>query len=110
MVTVVSVSALISSAGMLSGPAAFPFLSVAMAFLTSALDGLLQLMGSSVSADGHGMSGSASGAGWFNNSLKCYAHLFSCSSVVVSGLPSLFLTGLSVCVLELAWQLLGCQV
>jgi hypothetical protein len=52
MVTEVSVSALMASAGMLSGAAALLFLSVTMVFLISALNGLSQLMGSSVSADG----------------------------------------------------------
>ena len=95
MLVAVSMSALMASAGILSGPAAFPFLSVMMAFLISAFVGLSQLMGSSVSAGG--MSGGVSGAGRFSSSLKCSAHRFSCSSVVVSGSPSLSFTGLSVC-------------
>ena len=94
MVTVVSVSALIASVDMLSSPAIFPFLSVVMAFLLSALDGLSQLMGRFVSAAG-GISGGSSGAGLFNYSLKCSANLFSCSSLVVGGFLSLSLTGLS---------------
>ena len=87
--------ALMASAGISSGPAAFPFLSVMMAFLISAFVGLLQLMGSSVSAGG--MAGGVSGAGRFSSSLKCSSHHFSCSSVIVSGFPSLSFTGLSVC-------------
>jgi hypothetical protein len=53
-------SALMASAGMLFGPTALPILSVVMAFLISALDGLLQLM------DGFagGMSSGVSGVGW----------------------------------------------
>ena len=95
MLVAVSMSALMASAGILSGPAAFPFLSVMMAFLISAFVGLSQLMGSSVSAGG--MSGGVSGTGQFSSSLKCSAYRFSCSSVVVSGSPSLSFTGLSVC-------------
>jgi hypothetical protein len=66
-----------------------------MAFLGSALDCLSQLMGSSVSAGG--MFGVVFGAGFYNNALKFFAHLFRCSSVDVSELLSLSLTGLSVC-------------
>ena len=61
MLTAVSVSALMASAGMSSGPAAFPFFSVPIALFISALDGLSQLMGRSLSAGG--MSGCSSGAG-----------------------------------------------
>ena len=50
-------------------------------------------MGNSVSAGG--ISGGSSGVGRFNSSLKCSAHLFSCSSTVVSGLPFLSLIGLT---------------
>ena len=52
MLTAISVSTLMASAGILSGPAAFPLLRVMMAFLISAFEGLCQLMGSSVSVDG----------------------------------------------------------
>ena len=51
MLTAVSVSALMASAGISSGPAAFPLLRVITVFLISAFEGLSQLMGSSVSAD-----------------------------------------------------------
>ena len=95
MLTAVSVSALMASSGILPGPAAFPLLRVMTAFLISAFEGLLQLMGSSVSADE--MSGGKSGAGRFSSSLKCSAHCFSCSLVVVSWFPFLSFTGLSVC-------------
>nr|KAG5711935.1 hypothetical protein BaRGS_026376 [Batillaria attramentaria] len=44
-----------------------------------------------------GRSGGVSGMGRFNSSLKCSAHRFSCSSVVVSGCPFWSFTGLSVC-------------
>ena len=64
-----------------------------MAFLISAFEGLLQLMGSSVSADG--MSGGESGVGRLSSSLKCSAHRFSCSLVVFRGFPFLSFTGLS---------------
>ena len=92
MLTAVSMSALMASAGISFGPAAFPLLRVMMAFFISTFDGLSQLMGSSVSVDG--MSGGESGAGRFNSSLKCSAHRFSCSLDVVSGFPFLSFTGL----------------
>ena len=95
MLTVVSMSALMTSAGISSGPAAFPLLRVVMAFLISAFEGFSQLMCSSVSAGG--MSGGESGVGRFSSSLKCSAHRFSYSLVVVSGLLFLSITGLSVC-------------
>ena len=88
-------SALMASAGVSSGPAAFPLLRVMMVCLISAFEGLSQLMGSSVSAGG--MSGGESGVGRFSSSLKCSAYRFSCSLVVVSGFPFLFITRLSVC-------------
>jgi hypothetical protein len=50
MLVAVSISALMASAGMSSGHVAFPFFSVMMAFLISAFEGLLQLMGNSASA------------------------------------------------------------
>ena len=64
-------------------------------FLISAFEGLSQLMGRCVSADG--MSGGESGVGWFSSLLKCSTHRFSYSLVVVSGFPFLSFTGLSVC-------------
>ena len=70
-------SPLMASAGIWSGSAAFLFFSVLMAFFISAMDGLLQLMGRSVSRDG--MSSGASGAGRFSSSLKCSAHRLICS-------------------------------
>ena len=91
MLTAVSMSALMASAGISSGLAAFPFLRVVMAFFISAFVGLLQLMGNSVSAGR--FSGGSSGVGQFNSSLKCSAHLFSCSSTVIRGLPFLSLIG-----------------
>ena len=95
MLTAVSVSTLVASVGISSGPAVFPLLRVMMAFLISAFDGLSQLMGSSVSVDG--MSGGESRVGRFSSSLKCSVHRFSCSLVVVSGFPFWPFTGLSVC-------------
>ena len=91
MLTAVSMSALMASAGISSGPAAFPFLIVVMASFISAFVGLLQLMGNSVSAGR--FSGGSSGVGRFNSSLKCSAHLFSCSLTVIRGLPFLSLIG-----------------
>ena len=88
-------SALMASVGISSGPAAFPLLKVMMAFLISGFEGLSQLMGSSVSADG--MSGGESGVERFSSSLKCTAHRFNCSLVVVSRFSILSFTGLSVC-------------
>ena len=95
MLTAVSRSDLMASAGVSSGPAAFPLLRVMMAFLISAFEGLSQLMGSSVSAEE--MSGGESGVGRYSSSLKCSAHRFSCSLVVVSGFLFLSITGFSVC-------------
>ena len=59
MLAAVSMSALMASASISSGPAAFPLLRMMMAFLISVFEGLSQLMGSSFSADG--MSGGESG-------------------------------------------------
>ena len=78
-----------------------------MVCLISAFEGLSQLTGSSVSADG--MSGGESGVGRFSSSLKCSAHRFSCSLVVVGGFLFLSITGL-VCLLEFARRLLDHQV
>ena len=63
MSTEVSLPALRASAGMLSGPAAFPFLRDVIAFLISAFDGVSQLIGSSESAGD--ISGVSSGPGLF---------------------------------------------
>ena len=93
MFVAVSMSALMFSAGISSGPTAFPFFRDMMAFLISDLEGLLQLMSRSSSAGC--MSGGVSGAGRLSNSRKCSAHLVSCSSVVVSLFPFLSLTGFS---------------
>ena len=72
----------------------FPVLLIGF-ILISVFEGLSQLTSSSVSAGG--MSGGESGVGRFSSSLKCSAHHFSCSLVVVSGFPFLSITGLSVC-------------
>ena len=72
-----------------------------MVCLISAFEGLSQLTGSSVSADG--MSGGESGVGRFSSSLKCSAHRFSCSLVVVGGFlflrscPSLACLSAGIC-------------
>ena len=84
-----------ASGGISFGHAAFLLLSIMMAFLISAFEGLSQLMGSSVSGDG--MPGGESGMGRFSSFLKCSVHRFSCSLVVVSGFPFLSFIGLSVC-------------
>jgi hypothetical protein len=65
-----------ASSNVLFCPAALPFMSAVMDFLISALDGLSQLMGSSVSAGG--MSAGVLEAGRFNNSLRCSVNLRSC--------------------------------
>ena len=83
MFVAVSMSALMFSAGISSGPAAFPFFRDMMAFLISDLEGLLQLMSRSSSAGC--MSGGVSGASRLSNSRKCSAHLvllFGCSQLV----------------------------
>ena len=52
MLTAVFKSAFMASAGISSGPAAFPLLRVMVAFLISAFEGLTWLMGCSVSRMG----------------------------------------------------------
>ena len=97
-------SALMASAGISPGPAAFPLLSVMMAFLISAFVGLSQLMGSSVSAGG--MSGGVSGEGRFPELLCPSLQLFlGCRRLV-----SIFILHWLVCLLEFARQLLDYQV
>ena len=104
ILTAVSMSALMASAGISSGPAAFPVLRVMMAFLIYAFEGLSQLMGSSVSADG--MSGGESGMGWFPEVFCPSFQLFLGCCQWVPVLVHHWL----VCLLELACQLLGHQV
>ena len=65
MLAALSTSALMTSAGICL--TAFPFFGVVVGFLSSGLDGTLQLMGSPVSVVG--MSGGASGVGRFSSSL-----------------------------------------
>ena len=108
MLTAVSMSALMTSDGISSGLAAFPLLRVMMAFLISAFEfeGLSQLMGYSVSADG--MSGGESGVGQFSSSLKHSDHRFSCSWLLTVG--SILVLHWLACLPEFACQLLGHQV
>ncbi len=91
----VSMSALIASAGIPSGPAAFPFFRRLIALLMSLLFGLSQLISRSTSAAG--IFGLAGGAGRLRCSWKCSAHLLSWSSEFISKSPSLFLIGPADC-------------
>ncbi|VDO79713.1 unnamed protein product [Schistosoma curassoni] len=93
ILAVASTSAFSASAGMLSGPAALPLLICLMAMLISSIVGGPTSIGSSVRAAS--MLGGFSGAGRFRSSLKCSAHLFCCSSMLVITLPSLLFTGRS---------------
>ncbi|VDP09107.1 unnamed protein product [Schistosoma margrebowiei] len=90
---VTATSAFSASAGMLSGPPALPLLFCLMAMLISSIVGGPTSIGSSVSAAS--MMGEFSGAGRFKSSLKCSAHLFCRSSMLVITLPSLLFTGRS---------------
>ncbi|VDP36417.1 unnamed protein product [Schistosoma curassoni] len=86
-------SAFSASTGMLSGPAAFPLLICLMAMLTSSIVGGPTLIVRSVGAAS--MLGGFSKAGRFKSSLKCSTHLFRCSSMLVTTLPSFLSTGRS---------------
>lgn len=74
MLTAVSLSALMASAGISSRPSAFLFLSAVIALLISVLDGLLQCIGKSVSAGC--ISGGLSGIGIFNMFYPSYHFLY----------------------------------
>ncbi|VDO97026.1 unnamed protein product [Schistosoma margrebowiei] len=93
ILTVAATSAFSASAGMLSGPAALPLLICLMPMLISSIVGGPTLIGRSMSAAL--MYGGFSGAGRFKSSLKCYTHLFRCSSMLVITSPSLLFTGRS---------------
>ena len=70
MLVAVSTSALRASSGILSGPAAFLFFSIFIAFLISAFFGLLHLIGSYESAGGMlagSVGGGEAGGGRFNS-------------------------------------------
>ncbi|VDP51846.1 unnamed protein product [Schistosoma margrebowiei] len=82
-----------ASAGMLSGPAALPLLICLMAMLISSIVGGPTLIGRSVGAAS--MLDGFIGAGRFKSSLKCFTHLFHCSSMLVTTSPSLLFTGRS---------------
>ncbi|VDP77433.1 unnamed protein product, partial [Schistosoma mattheei] len=83
--TVTATSAFSASAGMLSGPAAFPLLICLMAMLISSIvsgpTSIWRTLGAA------SMLGGFSGAGRFKTSLKCSTHLFCCSSMLVITLP-----------------------
>ena len=107
MLVTASMSAFMASGGISSGRAAFPLLSVMMAFLISAFVGLSQLMGSSVSAGG--MSGGVSGE-W---AVQQFPELLCPSLQLFLGcrrLVSIFILHWLVCLLEFARQLLDYQV
>ena len=89
--TVVLISAFRASGGMWSGPAAFPLFKCLIARLISSLLGRSQLISRSTSAGK--ISGVVLGAGLFKSSLKCSAHLFNWSSVLVKTFPSLSFIG-----------------
>ncbi|VDO95273.1 unnamed protein product [Schistosoma curassoni] len=81
ILAVATTSAFSASAGMLSGPADLPLLSCLMAMLISSIVGGPTLVGRSVGAAS--ILGGFSGAGRFKSSLKCSAHLFCCSSMLL---------------------------
>lgn len=84
MLTAVSLSALMASAGISSRPSAFLFVSAVIALLISVLDGLLQCIGKSVSAGC--ISGGLSGVGIFNMFYPSYHFLYFWEAVFwVSG-------------------------
>ena len=91
-----------ASAGIPSGPTAFPFLSVMMAFLISAFVGFSQLMGNSISAGG--MSGNA--VQQLSEVLYPSLQLF----LYCRQWFSVFVLYWHVSQRELACQLLGCQI
>ncbi|VDO79553.1 unnamed protein product [Schistosoma margrebowiei] len=93
ILAVAATSAFSASAGMLSGLAALPLYICLMAMLISSIVGGPTLIERSVSAAS--MLGGFSGAGRFKSSLKCYTHLFRCSSMLLITLPSFLSTGRS---------------
>ena len=84
-----------ASDGMLSGPEALAVINFLIACLISVFDGRLRFIFSSSSA--LLIAGVTSGGGLFSSSLKCSAHLASCSSVVVRTFPCLYLICWLVC-------------
>jgi uncharacterized protein (DUF1786 family) len=68
-----------TSGGILSGPEALAVFNFLIACLISVFDGRLRFIFSSSSA--LVISGVTSGGGLFSSSLKCSAHLASCSSL-----------------------------
>ncbi|VDP82664.1 unnamed protein product [Schistosoma mattheei] len=93
ILAVATTSAFSASAGMLSGPAALPFLICLMAMLISSIVGGPTSIGRSVCAAS--ILGGFSVAGRFKNSSKCSTHLFRCSSMLVITSPSLLFAGRS---------------
>ena len=88
-----SLPPLIASGGILSQPAAFPFLSFFIAFLTSArvMEPILMFRSLPGSTSG-GLGGSA----WFKTPSKSSFHPWISSSAVLSSTPASVLTGLQV--------------
>ena len=86
-------SALVSSASKLSFPGAFPFLRDLMAAMISSFSGGVVLTSRSVSGF---CSSSIVCGGLLRTSLKCSAHLASCSASAVSGLHCLSTIGVLV--------------
>lgn len=108
MLTAVSLSALMASAGISSGLSAFLFLSALIALLIAVLDGLLQSIGRSASSGC--MSEGLSCVGLFNySSSNCFTHLSNFSSDVVREFP-FFVLHCLLCLLELVRELLGNQM
>ncbi|VDP29625.1 unnamed protein product [Schistosoma margrebowiei] len=91
ILSVTATSALSASAGMLCGPTALPLLICLMAMLISSIVSGPTSIGRSVGAAS--MLGGFSGAGRFMSSLKCSAHLFCGSSMLLTTLPSLLFNG-----------------
>ncbi|VDP83146.1 unnamed protein product [Schistosoma curassoni] len=87
ILAVTATSAFSVSAGMLSGPASLPLLTILMAMLISSIVGGATSIGSATS-----VLGGFTGSNRFKSSLKCSTHLFRCPSMLVNTLPCLFFT------------------
>ncbi|VDO59672.1 unnamed protein product [Schistosoma curassoni] len=77
-----------ASADVLSGSGAFSLLICPMIILISPIIGEVTTIARSMGAAV--MSGGFTGAGLFNKSLRCPAHLFCCFRIPVTGLHSLW--------------------
>ncbi|VDP28063.1 unnamed protein product [Schistosoma curassoni] len=93
ILAVTATSAFSASSGMLSGLAALPLTICLMAMLISSIVGGSTSVGRPMGAAS--MLGGFSGAGRFKSSLKCSAHLFRCSSILVITFHFLLFTGRS---------------